>query len=194
MTVAGIILAAGSSSRMGTLKQLLPVRGRPLLEHAVGAACASRLDRVVVVLGAGSDLVRAQVRWGRSSIVVNHRHAEGMSTSLRVGIAALDAGVEAAMFVLGDQPGVSRELLDRLIEAWAGSGRPIAAVSRAGLLQAPALLARSMWGEVRALRGDTGLRDLLRSHPEMVAAIDLASAGGLLADVDTRDDWWAARG
>lgn len=193
MTVAGVILAAGSSTRMGRPKQLLPVRGRPLLELVVDAACTSRLDPVVVVLGAGAGRIRAGVRWGRASIVLNRRHAEGISSSLRTGTAALGAGVEAAVVILGDQPGVSAPLLDRLLELWAGSGRPLAAMSRAGLLQPPALLAREMWGEVRALRGDTGLRALLRSRPELVAALEAGPDAGVLADVDTPDDWRQAQ-
>ena len=80
---AGVILAAGGSRRMGEPKQLLPVRGRPLLKSALAAACDSRLDEVVVVLGAHADAIRRSVRLGRARVVVNPDHLQGMSTSLK---------------------------------------------------------------------------------------------------------------
>jgi len=125
---AGIVLAAGSSRRMGRPKQLPPLRGGPLLESVVSAACRARFDDVVVVVGANHALIRRQVRWGRARVVVNPDHASGMSSSLSAGLAALDAGVERAMVILGDQPGVGSELFDRLLEVHSRSGRPAAAL------------------------------------------------------------------
>lgn len=189
MTLAGIVLAAGSSTRMGRPKQLLPVRGRPLLEHVVAAACASRLDSVLVVLGADAELIRGRVRWGRALPIVNPDYRAGMSTSLRAGIAALGPEVEGAVVILGDQLGVSARLLDRLIAAREGSGLQIAALRLNGLLQPPVLLVRELWGEVSALRGDVGLRDLIRCRPELVAAVRPDAGAGDPDDVDTPEDW-----
>ncbi|MGP8160257.1 MAG: NTP transferase domain-containing protein [Candidatus Dormibacteria bacterium] len=186
---AGIVLAAGSSRRMGRPKQLLPLRGRPLLESVVSAACRSRFDDVVVVLGADHALIRRQVRWGRARVVVNPDHASGMSSSLSAGLAALDAGVERAMVILGDQPGVGSELLDRLLEVHSRSGRPAAALRVDGVLQPPVVLDRDLWAEVMALSGDVGARGLIRAHPELVAELVVGQEAEGHVDIDTPDDW-----
>src|SRR5260370_5033069 len=104
---AGIVLAAGSSRRMGSPKQLLRIDGRPLLEVVVGHANASRLDEVLVVLGAAADEIRSQVDFGRARVLINPDHASGMASSLPAGLAALDGDVHRAMVSLGDQPDVA---------------------------------------------------------------------------------------
>src|SRR5713101_3192797 len=104
---AGVVLAAGSSRRMGSPKQLLRIDGRPLLEVVVGHANASRLDDVLVVLGASADEIQGQVDFGRARVLINPDHASGMASSLRAGLAALDGDVDAAMVILGDQPDIA---------------------------------------------------------------------------------------
>jgi molybdenum cofactor cytidylyltransferase len=185
----GIVLAAGSSLRMGQPKQLLSVGGRPLLEHVVAAACGAQLDDVVVILGADHELITQRVGWGRARLLVNPDHASGMSSSLRVGLAALGSDAECAMVIMGDQLGVSSGLLDRLLEVYAVSRRPAAALSVGGLLQPPVVLRRDLWGEVMALSGDVGARSLIRSRPEAVAPLVLGSEVEHPVDIDTPDDW-----
>jgi molybdenum cofactor cytidylyltransferase len=172
---------------MGTPKQLLPLGGRPLLEHVVAAACGSRLEQVVVILGADHELIRQRVDWGRARVMVNPDHALGMSSSLRTGLAALDSDVASAVVILGDQPGISSELVDRILDVHAACLRPAAALRVHGLLQPPVALRRELWAEVTALSGDTGARGFLRAHPELVAPLDADAEH--LADIDTPDDW-----
>ncbi|MGA8016193.1 MAG: nucleotidyltransferase family protein [Candidatus Dormiibacterota bacterium] len=186
---AGVVLAAGSSSRMGEPKQLLSFHGRPLLEHVVRAACGSRLDEVVVVLGAHLAPIRAGVEWGRSRVVSNPEHAGGLSTSIRAGISALGPDAERAMIILGDQPEVSAELFDRLLDAQAGSGLPAAALSIDGLLHPPVVLARELWPDILALAGDIGCRRIIRARPELVAPVAASAPGGHPIDIDTPEDW-----
>jgi CTP:molybdopterin cytidylyltransferase MocA len=186
---AGIILAAGASRRMGEPKQLLPLHGRPLLEAALAAACDSHLDEVVVVLGDHADEIRRSVRLGRARVVLNPAYAEGMSTSLRAGIASLDRRVARAVVILGDQPDISAEVVNRLLETQAASGLPAAALSFDGLLHPPVVLARELWGEVAALEGDVGCRALVRAHPELVAAVVAERPGSHPIDIDTREDF-----
>lgn len=174
---------------MGEPKQLLPLRGRPLLEAALAAACDSQLDEVVVVLGANADEIRRSVRFGRARVVLNPNHAEGMSTSLRVGIAALGANVARAAVMLGDQPDVSAGVVDLLLETQAASGLPAAALSFDGLLHPPVVLARELWANIDELRGDVGFRALVRAHPELVAAVASDRPGAHPLDIDTRDDF-----
>jgi molybdenum cofactor cytidylyltransferase len=186
---AGVILAAGASRRMGEPKQLLEVRGMLLLEVSVRVACASHLDEVVVVLGARAEEIAAVVDFGRARVVVNPDHEQGMSTSLRAGIASLGADIARAMVILGDQPDVSASLLDRLLEIHQASGLPAAALSFDGLLHPPVVLAREMWAGLEALEGDIGLRAVVRAHPELVAALPVDRPGGHPIDIDTREDF-----
>ena len=189
LRAAGVILAAGGSRRMGEPKQLLTVRGRPLLEAALAAACDSRLDEVVVVLGAHADAIRQSVRLGRARVVINPDHLQGLSTSLRAGIASLDARVDRAVIILGDQPDISFEVVNRLLDTQAASGLPAAALSFDGLLHPPIVLARDLWAGIDALQGDVGLRALFHAHPELVAAVPAESPDGHPIDIDTREDF-----
>jgi molybdenum cofactor cytidylyltransferase len=186
---AGVILAAGASRRMGEPKQLLPIDGRPLLEVAVIAACDAQLDDVVVVLGAHADEIGRGVAFGRARVVVNPDHEQGMSTSLRMGIASLGPEITRAVVILGDQPDVTASLLDRLLEAQAASGLPAAALSFNGLLHPPMVLARAMWAGLDDLEGDVGLRAVVRGHPELVAALQADHPSGHPIDIDTREDF-----
>lgn len=174
---------------MGEPKQLLQVRGRPLLESVIAAACGSRLDDVVVVLGAHADEITAGVAFDRARIVVNPDHEQGMSTSLRAGVARLGPEIERAVVILGDQPDVSASLIDRLLESQAESGLPAAALSFDGLLHPPMVLARELWADIEALHGDVGLRALVRAHPEMVAPVPADRPGAHPVDIDTREDF-----
>ncbi len=189
MRSAGVVLAAGSSVRMGMPKQLLEVGGRPMLEVIVANACASRLDEVVVVLGAGANQIRAAVDFFRGRVLVNPHHATGMASSLRAGISALGDDVDRAVIILGDQPDISSRLLNALLDVQERSGLPVAALSFDGLLHPPVVLARELWPDLMTLEGDVGCRALIRQRPEMVAR--LAGGGGHRhpVDVDTPQDY-----
>jgi molybdenum cofactor cytidylyltransferase len=189
MSSAGIVLAAGASRRMGRPKQLLPVGGRPLLEGVVASAGASRLDEVVVVLGAAADAIVDQVAMGRARVLVNPDHATGMGSSVRAGLAALGAEVERAMVILGDQPAISAALLDELLDLQERSGLPAAALSFGGLLHPPVVLRRELWGDLRSLEGDVGCRAVIRARPDLVAALPATGDLRHPVDVDTPEDY-----
>jgi molybdenum cofactor cytidylyltransferase len=186
---AGLVLAAGASRRMGRVKQLLPVHGRPLLELVLAHAGGSHLDEVVVVLGAHADEVQEGVDLGRARVVVNPDHASGMASSLRLGLASLGQEVDRAVVILGDQPAISASLLDQLLDLQAGSGLPAAALSFDGLLHPPVVLRRDLWGDLDALEGDVGCRAVIRARPELVAALPAAGGGRHPLDVDTPEDY-----
>jgi molybdenum cofactor cytidylyltransferase len=187
MRTAGVVLAAGSSRRMGRPKQLLDVAGQPLLELVVGHANASRLDDVLVVLGAAAEEIKAQVDFGRARVLINPEHATGMASSLRAGLSALDGNVDAAMIILGDQPDIAARI-DSLLELQEESGLPAAALSFGGLLHPPVLLRRELWGDLMALEGDVGCRAVIRARPELVARLPVEELNHPL-DVDTPDDY-----
>ena len=195
MPSAGIVLAAGSSRRMGRPKQLLEVGGKPLLEMIVDEANASQLDEVLVVLGAEADQIRERVDFGRAFVIINRDHASGMASSLRAGIAALTNKtnkmdeIARAVVILGDQPAVSSGLLDSLVELQETSGLPAAALSFDGLLHPPVVLARTLWPDLMALEGDIGCRALIRQRPELVATLPSAGGHKHPVDIDTPEDY-----
>jgi molybdenum cofactor cytidylyltransferase len=186
---AGLVLAAGSSRRMGSPKQLLAIEGRPLLEVVVGHACASRLDEVVVVLGAAADEISSRVDLGRARVLVNPDHASGMASSLRAGLAALGSGVDRVIVILGDQPAIGGGLIDKLLDLQEHSGLPAAALSFNGLLHPPVVLKRELWGDLMALEGDVGCRAVIRARPELVARLDSGDDLNHPVDLDTPEDY-----
>jgi len=189
MGSAGIVLAAGSSRRMGRPKQLLDVGGTPLLELIVNQANASGLDEVLVVLGAEADQIRKRVDFGRAFVIINRDHATGMASSLRAGIAALDDEIDRAVVILGDQPAVTSSVLDELVDLQERSGLPAAALSFDGLLHPPVVLARALWPDLTALEGDVGCRALIRQRPELVATLPAEGGHKHPTDIDTPEDY-----
>jgi len=196
--VSGVILAAGSSVRMGRPKQLLRLGDRPLLQHAVEAAMASCLDEVVLVLGHRAGEIEAALALpaaGDLRVVVNPDPARGQSSSLRTGLHAVSPRSLAAAILLGDQPGVGAGVIDRVVAAFrqgdALAARPEyrAAGGRAHPGH-PVLLARALWPELEKLRGDEGARTLLASRPDWLLSVALP--GEPPADIDTPDDYQRA--
>jgi molybdenum cofactor cytidylyltransferase len=190
VVIAGVVLAAGASSRLGQPKQLLPFRGRPLLEATLARVAQAGLDEVVVVLGGSADDVLARVRFGAARPVVNPDYQAGQATSLQVGLAAVADTADAVIFLLGDQPLQSVAVIDRLIAAHRAGAGPIVAPSYGGVRGNPVLFARATYPLLRALSGDQGARPLLRQRPDLAhdVAVDEAAPP---ADVDTWDDYRA---
>jgi molybdenum cofactor cytidylyltransferase len=189
MDVAAVVLAAGTASRFGGQKLLVPLRGQPLVRRTVENVLASGVTDVVVVLGADADGVQAALAGLPVRFVVNPDYRHGMSTSLHCGIRALGPDVEAALIVLGDQPTVGPELMRRIIAAQRDSGKPIAAPVYAGTQGNPVVFARAVFGELEALDGDRGARSVVQRDPARVAHVHVDSA--MPRDVDTREDYEA---
>jgi molybdenum cofactor cytidylyltransferase len=183
--VAAVILAAGESRRFGSPKQHAVLNGRTLLQHVVGAAVEAGLAPIVAVLPPETVVLSG----APVQIVPNAEPQLGMSHSLRLGVAALPAEVEAAVILLGDQPTIEPQLLQRLLAARGAT--PFVAARVAGLLAPPVLVERSHFDMVQQPRGDIGLREILRSHAELVTAIELAR---MPADIDTVADLRAIGG
>ena len=186
--IAGVILAAGASSRLGSPKQLLALQGRPLLQHVIDAAAVAGLDPIVIVLGHRAADVRAALALpDGASIVENPDYAGGQASSLRVGLASLPDAVAAAVVLLGDQPGIRPAVIDAAVERWQrASGRVVRTVYR-GRPGHPVVLDRAVWAEVMAESGDRGARDVLAEHPEWIVPLERDEDAP--ADVDMPGDY-----
>ena len=183
-----MILAAGSSSRLGTPKQLLLAGGKPLVAAAAEAALGSAAWPVVVVVGANADRVRPALARLPVLVVENPAWTEGMASSIRAGLAALaqfSRSLDAALVALSDQPCFSASSIAKLVAAQAGSGLGIAAARYGGRLGAPALFLREHFAALAAITGEDGARLLLNSEPCRVAGVDMPE---LEFDVDTPED------
>lgn len=184
--VAALVLAGGQSRRMGGPNKLLAeVAGKPMVRHVVEAAIASRADPVLVVLGHQQHEVRQALRGLKVRFAHNPDFALGLSTSLKAGLAALPGEAAGAVVCLGDMPGVTTALIDRLIAAFDPiEGRAIVVPTRHGKRGNPVLWARAFFAEMQAVSGDVGARHLIGEHAGSVVEIE-ADSDGPLQDIDT---------
>jgi len=197
---AVVVLAAGRSTRMGGPNKLLQeADGQMLVVHAVKAALASQAVEVVVVLGHMAEQVRAAISaavpTGRLRFVTNPDFADGLSTSVRAGIAALDNDIDAAIVQLGDMPGVNAGLLDRLMAAFSPvEGRSICVPTVNGKRGNPVLWDRRFFAEIAKVAGDTGAKHLIGEHADLVCEVEMAGEAAI-TDIDTPEALaaWRAR-
>lgn len=182
--VAGVVLAAGGSRRMGQVKQLIPWKGRPLVWHVVNAALESGLTSVVVVLGAEAEAVRAALEGLQVEFVINRDWENGQSTSVRKGLEATSGNVEGAMFLLSDMPKITAHLLDALIESHRRSLTPIIAPRAGDRWGNPVLFDRTTFDGLARLSGDRGGRALFDHY--RVGGINWDES--VLFDVDNPGD------
>jgi molybdenum cofactor cytidylyltransferase len=190
--ISGVVLAAGTSSRLGRPKQLLDLGGRLVLQRVLDAALASSLDEVVVVLGHAAEEVRAALSIAeRVRIAMNPDYREGQATSLRAGLRALNHDSEAAVILLGDQPGIRPDAIDAVIDTWRSGAGPIVQASYLGRPAHPTLLAREVWTELEGLTGDEGARTFITAHRGQRTLTEVGHAPP--EDIDTEEDYRRAQ-
>jgi molybdenum cofactor cytidylyltransferase len=193
--IAAIVLAAGQSRRMGRNKLLIEIDGAAMVERAVDAALASAAGPVIVVTGHEAPSIRTRLA-GRDVVLVdNPDYAQGLSTSLRRGIAALPETADGLVVCLADMPGIDARLIDRLIAAFNPvEGREIIAPTRHGKRGNPVLWGNRFLPELAGVSGDSGAKHLLGSYPEYLVEIE-AEDDGVLTDLDTPEALaaWHAR-
>lgn len=184
--ISAIVLAAGTSSRMGRPKPLLKVGGQRLLERVLTAVHHSAAEEVIVVLGSDADRVLEKVPVNGVNVVVNERYPEGISTSIRAGIRSLSPEAESALVVLGDQPFLRSETLDTLGKEWKATGAPVLIPTFKGVRGNPVLLDRSVFGDVQGITGDRGCRGIFGNYEGKIVEVPVSDPGVLL-DIDTEE-------
>ena len=192
--LAAIVLAAGRSSRMGGSNKLLAeIGGRPLVRIAVEEALASRARPVIVVTGHQRESVETALTGLDVVLVHNPAYADGLSTSLKTGIAAAPPSADGAIVCLGDMPQVDARLIDSLLAAFdPEQGALIVVPTTAGKRGNPVVWSRRFFADLAALTGDVGARGLIATYPEAVVEVAVADSAAF-TDIDTPDALDAVR-
>lgn len=177
LSIAAIVLAAGASRRLGRPKQLIRLDGETLLERTLRVCGEAGCTPVIIVLGASADAVLGGSSLGNAVVVMNNDWAQGMASSIRAGIQALQPGVDGCVITTCDQPAVTATHLRALMT----SGDEVTASAYGGRHGVPAYFPRYRFAELIELQGDAGARELLKD------ARALQFEGGEL-DVDTPED------
>jgi molybdenum cofactor cytidylyltransferase len=194
--VAGLVLAAGASTRMGTPKQLLPLAQTTLLDRVLSEALASELKSVVLVLGfMARDILKGlqtDLRHPKLKIIENKDHHSGISSSVISGLSAVEKDCDGVMVILGDMPHLTAGVINLLLHRSAESRCPLAAVTSKGKRSHPVVIRRPFFPDLRALRGDEGARALFVEHADQVCLVE-PEGNYDDRDIDTKDDYMAVK-
>ncbi len=184
-----ILLAAGSSSRLGQSKQMLPVAGVPLLEHAAKTALASGVKDIIVILGANEQPHLNAIQTLPVTTIANHYWKSGIGSSIKSGLNYLirkSPDTEAVILMVCDQPSLTSQHLRNLIETFNQTKAPIVASRYANTLGVPALFARSFFTNLLMLRDEQGAKKLIEQFQTQVKPVDFPEGS---IDIDTQEDY-----
>jgi CTP:molybdopterin cytidylyltransferase MocA len=179
------ILAAGAGTRFGDVKQLVRLRGEPVLHELVASAAFVAGSSVTVVIGAHAGVVAAALRQRAVSLAINRGWEEGIASSIRAAVHSAPPGSDALLLMLADQVAVTTDDLKRLLAAWRRHPVLIAAALYRGAPGLPAIFPRWAFPDLLALRGDRDARTVLRRNIDRVVRVPMSNAG---MDLDTPDD------
>jgi len=189
---AGIILAAGASTRFGQPKQLLRLKDKYLIEWVLNAALNSRLSRIVLVLGfSHQKIVQAldqKSQHTKLQIEVNHQYNKGQSHSLQVGLSAVKNDFPAVMFLLGDQPMVDTATINVLLRSFWSANKDICVPTFHGKRGNPCIFSQKFYQQIMEIKGDIGARQLIEENPNHVLAVKIRQPLCFF-DIDTEDDF-----
>jgi molybdenum cofactor cytidylyltransferase len=173
---------------MGKPKQTLPLSGKPMLEKVLGIYRRSRVDEIFVVLGARAAQVRRGVGFRKEKVILNKLHRTGMSGSLRLGLRAAEKDADAVIVALGDQPFLSSGTVDRMIRVYSETKAPVVVPVYHGVRGNPVLFDRSLFPEIKRIRGDKGAKSVVERHHESLQEVAVEDKG-VLVDIDTPSDY-----
>jgi molybdenum cofactor cytidylyltransferase len=188
---AGIILAAGESTRFGQPKQLAKLKDKYLLEWILDAALESQLKLTILVLGFRHQTilqaVEGKIQHPRLEVVVNKRYQEGQSLSLLAGLCQCRHKFPSTMFLLGDQPMVDRETINALLDNFWSSPKDICVPVYRGRRGNPVIFSNRFYHQIMALKGDVGARKIIQSNPDHVLQVQIDNPQ-MHFDIDTPED------
>ncbi len=186
--VAAIILAAGGSSRLGKSKQLLSFRGKTLIRHVTDVATEANCSPVIVVAGNGADQIRRELTDTSAVVVANASWQSGVGSSVSCGVRWLignNEGIRAAVLLVCDQPSVDQDVINRLIELYQLTRKPIIASIYNATIGVPALFEKSFFPDLMKLNGDEGAKKIILAHRDRVAEFEFPQGA---FDIDTLAD------
>jgi molybdenum cofactor cytidylyltransferase len=187
--IAGLILAAGESSRMGTPKATLPYRGRTFLEWIVQTLREGGLERIVVVLGHQAEDIRRQIKIEAAQVVINPDYRSGQTSSLQVGLRTLIAEeLEGTLLCLVDHPAVAAETVKRIVATFRQCGAPLVIPTYQGRRGHPVLIGRQVFGELLGLACDAGADSVVRRYRPATQYVEVEDEG-IVMDVDDPESY-----
>jgi molybdenum cofactor cytidylyltransferase len=189
--VAGIVLAAGASQRLGQNKLLLELEGETLLRRAVGRAIAAGLSPVLVVVGHEAERALREVAGMACQTVMNTDYALGVNESLRAGIRAVPRDIAAATVLLGDMPFVTTEMIAAVVERFRRGDVPLVVSDYEGVQAPPTLFQRALLDEFLGMGADACSRHLAKRHRSEAAVVRWPATA--LADIDEPGDYERAQ-
>jgi len=182
-----IILAAGSSSRMGEPKQLMIYKNKTFLQHIIGEAKNAFLDPVICVTGYQSDLISKSISRMEVTVVYNEHWQDGMGSGISAGIKqVLLSDVKSVIVTVSDQPHVSSDLFETMLEMKARSGKKIVACSYAGTLGTPVLFSKEYFNQLKSLNGNQGAKNIVKINLPDVCSVEFEKGN---IDIDTKEDY-----
>jgi len=190
--IAGLLLAAGASTRMGRPKQLLHVQGVTLLERILHEALKSELDKIILILGhqskeikkvLGQIIVHKKLR-----VIENPRYRQGISSSITTGLSVTEDNYDHVMILLADLPHVTSRLINLLIHRYLESQLPIGAIQVKSKRSHPVIFGRPFYNELRKLKGDMGARALFQKYGDRTCLVEPDFFYDDM-DIDTEDDY-----
>ena len=184
-SIAIIVLAAGASTRLGAPKQLLKYNGITLLRRTVETVLLSKTKSVHMVFGFEAEKMKSEIAGLPVDVVVNPNWQRGISTSIHSGILSLEPNIDAAIIVLCDQPKLSTDILNTLIDTYTSTRTPVVTCKYAGTVGVPAMFDRRIFTELLSLEGNLGAKKIIERY--MKERIEIDFLGGEI-DIDTIAD------
>lgn len=183
-----VILAAGSSSRLGRPKQLVKFKDKPLLQHVIDTIDPYRFSPSLLVLGANGQKVLKSINPKKSTVIENENWSEGIASSIRLGVSEsmeMNETLDGILFLLSDQPFVSRALIEELLESHMNGNQQITACSYKDNIGVPAILGKAFFPQLLKLKGDVGAKKIIAQNLDDVQRV-IFNRGSF--DVDTEED------